>query len=463
MSQRSSQALFQSLKSGFEKEINPSCAVRVDRLVRLKKMLLENEQHFISALMCDYGYRSPDQTAFADITTTIKSANHAIKHVKFWMQPEPRTADISLRMAGARCAVEFAPKGVVGIISPWNFPLNLALSPAVSALAAGNRVFIKPSEMTPHTAELLEKLVAQYFDSAEMTVICGGASVAKEFVSLPFDHLIYTGGTEIARDIMARSAVNLTPLTLELGGKSPVLIDADADLSLAAHRVAFGKYFNAGQICIAPDYVLIQRDLLEGFIAELEKAALHQSSSRISRDHVEIINDRHQQRIAAMLDQATELGADCRVFTDPSTGYSLSVVIADQHCGDISDLEIFGPALLVQAVNDMDEALEKISQHSLPLVIYCFGKNQKTFEKIKSASRSGAIVRNDVIFQYANDDLPFGGIGDSGMGRYRGQDGFKEFSNHRAVYRAGYLDVSGLVTPPYPKLFSTINRIMRAL
>ena len=257
---------FTELRLGYADEPYPELPRRLNALQRVRSLLLENEPALCEALSDDYGYRSAHQSSFAEITTTVKSANHAIKNLKFWMQPERRNTDLSLRMSGARSFTQAIPKGVVGIISPWNFPINLTLSPLVSVLAAGNRALIKPSEITPATSSLIAELIAQYFQPTEVAVVCGGVELAQTFIRLPFDHLIYTGGAAIAREIMRAAADNLVPLTLELGGKSPVVVSDSANLNVVAKRVAFGKYFNAGQICIAPDYIMIGSDKLEEFL-----------------------------------------------------------------------------------------------------------------------------------------------------------------------------------------------------
>ncbi len=238
-------AQLQTLKAAHAAQPYPSLKARLDRLQRLRSMLVDTEAHFLDALSADYGYRAANQSSFADITTTLKSVNHAIRHLHFWMQSQARECDLSLRLSGARCRSEYIPKGVVGIVSPWNFPINLALSPLVSVLAAGNRAFLKPSEITPQTAELLAQSISDYFHPDEVQVATGGLETSQRFVALPFDHIIYTGGETVAKSIMKVAADNLVPLTLELGGKCPVLIGADADVSLAARKVAFGKYFRA--------------------------------------------------------------------------------------------------------------------------------------------------------------------------------------------------------------------------
>lgn len=455
---------FKALRNAYYLERFPSLATRLDRLRRIRAMLSENEAAWCDALSQDFGYRSADQSSFADITTSIKSVNHALKNLKFWMKAERRTPDLSLRMSGAKTYVEAFPKGVVGIVSPWNFPINLALSPLVSVLAAGNRAFIKPSEATPATSALLEKLIGQYFAADEVSVACGDVDVAQAFVKLPFDHIIYTGGEAVAKHIMRDAAENLVPLTLELGGKSPVIVSSSADLKLTAKRVAFGKYFNAGQICIAPDYLLIASERLDEFLKQLKDAVESADSSQGSADSVSIVNDRHRQRLESLVAEGESKNGRVIHFSglNQST-YQLTVVINPSNDAVINGSEIFGPVLLIKTIGDLSEQIAYINQSSHPLVIYYFGRSEAEFRRVACETSSGGLVKNDVIFQYANDDLPFGGVGGSGMGKYRGEYGFKEFSNIRAVYKSGFIDVSGFVTPPYSDVFRMVNKLMRKI
>ncbi|MFT6578642.1 MAG: coniferyl-aldehyde dehydrogenase [Zhongshania sp.] len=455
---------FKALRNAYYLERFPSLATRLDRLRRIRAMLSENEAAWCEALSQDFGYRSADQSSFADITTSIKSVNHALKNLKFWMKAERRTPDLSLRMSGAKTYVEAFPKGVVGIVSPWNFPINLALSPLVSVLAAGNRAFIKPSEATPATSALLEKLIGQYFAADEVSVACGDVDVAQAFVKLPFDHIIYTGGETVAKYIMRDAAENLVPLTLELGGKSPVIVSSSADLKVTAKRVAFGKYFNAGQICIAPDYLLIAPERLDAFLKELQSAVEHTDSSQGSADSVSIVNERHRQRLENLVAEGeNKEGRVIKMSGLNQSAYQLTVVVNPTDEAGINGAEIFGPVLLIKTIGDLSQQIAYINQSSHPLVIYYFGRSEAEFRRVANETSSGGLVKNDVIFQYANDDLPFGGVGGSGMGKYRGVYGFKEFSNNRAIYKSGFIDVSGFVTPPYSDVFRMVNKLMRKI
>lgn len=459
------QSAFDVLRDGYGEERFPSLKQRVSRLSRLKALLVENEEALCTALSTDFGYRSVDQSSFAEITTTIKSVNYALKNVKFWTQASRRTPDLSLRMSGAKTATQAFPKGVVGIVSPWNFPINLALSPLVSVLAAGNRALIKPSEFTPASSALLAELIAKYFEKTEVAVVCGEAELAQQFVTLPFDHLIYTGGETVARHIMAAAAVNLVPLTLELGGKSPVIVSQSANLKKTAQRIAFGKYFNAGQICIAPDYLMIAPERLDEFLNCLKDAVAAMNANADSVDSVTVINDRHRQRLADLVSESEGQGARVVSFGEESGAqpYKLNVVIDAPESTKISCDEIFGPLLLIKTIGSLDAQLAEIRKGGHPLVIYYFGNNESEFNTVAEQTSSGALVKNEVIFQYANDDLPFGGVGRSGMGKYRGLDGFNEFSHTRAIFKSGWLDISGWVTPPYNPQFRMLNKIMRKI
>ncbi|MDF1693913.1 MAG: aldehyde dehydrogenase family protein [Zhongshania sp.] len=459
------QAAFGTLRRGYADERFPSLKTRVDRLTRLRALLVENETALCAALSADFGYRSADQSSFAEITTTIKSVNYALKNLKFWMQASRRSPDFSLWLSGAKTSTQAFPKGVVGIVSPWNFPINLALSPLVSVLAAGNRALIKPSEFTPASSALLGELIAKYFADTEVAVVCGEAALAQQFVTLPFDHLIYTGGETVARHIMAAAAVNLVPLTLELGGKSPVIVSESANLKKTAQRIAFGKYFNAGQICIAPDYLMIAADRLEEFLNCLGEAVAAMNANAGSVDSVTVINDRHRQRLAGLVADSAAQGARVVSFGDDigEHAYQLNIVIDAPANTKICSEEIFGPLLLIKTIGNLDEQLSEIRRGGHPLVIYYFGSDDREFKAIAEQTCSGALVKNDVIFQYANDDLPFGGVGRSGMGKYRGLDGFNEFSHTRAIFKSGWLDISGWVTPPYTPQFRILNKIMRKI
>lgn len=450
---------WQRLRLGADREPFPDLPTRKERLRRLAHLLTSNEQAFCDAVNADYGYRSAKQTRFADITTTLKAIRHARLNLRYWMTPQRRSTDVNLAITGASTQIRYYPKGVVGIVSPWNFPLNLSLSPLASILAAGNRAFLKPSEITPATSSLLSELITETFDDSEVAVACGGVDVAERFVELPFNHLIYTGSTAVGRKIAERCASNLTPLTLELGGKCPVVVSDSADLKRVAQRLIFGKQFNAGQICIAPDRVLLPTSSLNALLKAIEGFEHTIAQTQAQGDHVEIVTDRHRARLDALVEDAERHHASVVTLGNNS----VRLVINPMAGARILTEEIFGPVLLLQTTSNFADTLKALRQQSPPLAIYYFGSNRNEWQQLNEKCPAGALVHNDIIMQYANDDLPFGGVGDSGLGHYRGVFGFREFSNLRACYEAGLIDVSRLTSPPYPPLFHALNNLMRHL
>lgn len=453
---------YQKLLDGYRREPFPSLKQRADRLRRIEQLLLNHEGELCEAVNQDFSFRSAGQTAFADITTTIKSARHGRQQLKYWMRDQRRSADLSLRLGGASAYSNFQPKGVVGIISPWNFPINLSLSPMISALAAGNRVLLKPSEMCPRTSELLQQLLQRYFAEDEVAVALGGADCAEAVCALPLDHLLYTGSTAIGRKIAAQTAENLTPLTLELGGKSPVIAGNKAKLKVLAEKLAFGKYFNAGQVCIAPDYLLASREQIATLIPLLQQAINRLDGNPSQNDAVGLIDQRQEQRLDSLLSECANAGAQIHQLRGVN-GFTLQLIVDPPANSRIHREEIFGPLLLVNSIDSFEDGVDYIADRPQPLAIYYFGTDAKERSDLLTRTRSGALVENDIVFQYANDELPFGGMGESGQGRYRGRAGFECFSNERAVYRAGVINTGQLVLPPYRKTFQVLNHIMRKL
>ncbi len=363
-------------------------------------------------------------------------------------------------MFGAKAEVRYQPKGVVGVISPWNFPVNLTFAPLAGILAAGNRVMIKPSEYTPVTSALMASMFGGAFSEEEIAVITGGPEVGQAFAGLAFDHLIFTGATGIARHVMKAAAENLTPLTLELGGKSPVIIGKSADLPTAAARIMNGKTLNAGQICLAPDYVLTPKESLETFVAEASGAVRRMFPTlKDNPDYTAIIAQRHYDRIMGYIDDARAKGA--RVVELKPEGEDLAqqehrkiaptLIIDPTDDMKVMQEEIFGPVLPVKTYNGVDEAIAYVNAHDRPLGLYYFGDDAAEREKVLSATTSGGVTVNDVIFHIAQEELPFGGVGPSGMGSYHGHDGFREFSHRKSIYTQLKKDIGPLVQmrPPY--------------
>lgn len=440
-------------------------ALREDRLDRLIDILVRREADICDALMSDYGYRSKDQTRFAEIVTSYKPLKIARRNLRKWMKVERRSAGFPFNMAGGRAEVHYQPLGTVGIISPWNFPVNLTVTPLGGILAAGNRAMIKPSELTPATSQVMKDMFAENFAAEEISVITGGADVGRDFSALPFDHLLYTGGAAVARHIMKAAAENLVPLTLELGGKSPVIIGEGAKLPLAARRILFGKTFNAGQICLAPDYVFVPEQQLADFLAQMKSAAREtMPAERGSADYVSVVNDRHADRIRGYVKEAREQGAEILELGPVSGGNDniipVTLVINPPEGCAIAREEIFGPLLVIRTYQDFDEVLSHINTNAKPLALYFFGKNGPQQRRIFEETSSGGVTVNDVIMHYTIDDLPFGGVGASGMGAYHGFDGFRQFSHARAVYHQSPLDIAGMLRPPYGAAFKKMTALL---
>lgn len=460
--------VFQAQKAAYRDEPFPSADLRIDRLRRLLEALERNERRIVEALMADFGYRSPHQTFFAEVVTTAKPLRLAMKQVRRWMKSERRRPGVPFNLLGARAFVHYQPLGVVGVISPWNFPINLAVSPLAGILAAGNRAMLKPSEATPATAALLQDMIGSAFGTEELAVVTGGVEIARDFSALPFDHLLYTGGEAVAKHIMRAASDHLTPLTLELGGKSPTLIGQGADLRLAARRVAFGKVFNAGQICLAPDYVLVPNADKRHFIEALTTAVREMlPESDGGRDFVSAVNARHAERLRAYVREADASGAELiefawtgRVEAVGASMVPLTLIVDPAPTLSVMREEIFGPLLPIIGYDDFDEALRIVNGRARPLALYYFGQETTQIERILTQTVSGGVTLNDVIMHYTVDDLPFGGVGASGMGAYHGYDGFRRFSHARAVYRQSGFDIGAMLRPPYGPRFEKIARFL---
>lgn len=454
-----------ALRAGFEGERYPSAAARMDRLDRLWSTLDQYADRLCDALNEDFGYRSKQQSYFADVATTGKAIRLTRKGVRRWMKAERRKADLPFSLFGAKARVHYQPLGVVGIISPWNVPVNLTLTPLAGVLGAGNRALIKPSEHTPNTSAVMVDLVASAFSADEVTTVTGDASLGQQFSGLPLDHLVFTGGTSIARHIMRAAADNLTPLTLELGGKSPVLIGSGADLSAAAKRIVFGKVFNAGQVCLAPDYVLVPRDRLDELLAQIQlEIERSLPAGAASPDYVSVINSRQSERIRAYIDEARASGA--RVLglapdhPEDDRRIPITLIVEPDESLRVSQEEIFGPILLIRGYERFEEALDYVNARPRPLALYHFGNRAEEQRRVIEQTSSGGVTINDVIMHYTFDDLPFGGVGPSGMGAYHGFDGFRQFSNARAVYHQTRFDLGSIIRPPYGPLFERFSRFL---
>lgn len=435
-----------------------SAELRIDRLSRCIKILSGHADELCRAMADDFGWRSRDVSMLADIVSAIGPLKHARSHVRAWMRPEKRGVELPLALLGARAEVRFEPKGAVGIIAPWNFPVFLCFAPLAGVLAAGNRAMLKPSELTPRTADLLARLVRVNFDEEELSVVLGGEEVGAAFAALPFDHLVFTGGEHVARSVMAEAAKNLTPVTLELGGKSPAIVSRSADLVVAAARIMAGKTMNAGQVCLAPDYAFAPREKADAF-AEACRLAIATQYPRIkdNPDYSAIIDQRHFDRLVGLIDDARSKGARI-VELDPAREdlsqqmfrkMAPTLVLDATEEMRVMQEEIFGPILPIRTYEHIDEAIDFVAARPAPLALYYFGDDEAELQQTLSRTRSGGVTVNDVIYHLAQNDLPFGGIGPSGMGRYQGRDGFLEFSNRRALYRQVRSELIARLRAPY--------------
>ena len=449
------------------KEGAPDIKLRTDRLDRVISMVTKNEKAIIAALQEDFGNRDPVMTAATEVASVVGPMEHAKKNLKKWMKTEKRKAAIAplgsaLSLLGAKAEIRYQPKGVVGAISPWNFPLNLALAPLSGILAAGNRVMLKPSELTPSSSDITKSMIEEYFDESEMAVFVGDPEVGAAFSGLAFDHLIFTGGTAIAKHVMKAASENLVPLTLELGGKSPVVVGKSSKIKETAQRVMQGKTMNAGQICLAPDYALVPEENIDEFV----KAAVDVTSEmypdmKDNEDFTSIINQKHYDRIQGYLADAKEKGAEVVEINPANEDFSQqphhkippTLVLNPTDNMQIMQEEIFGPVLPIKTYSDVSETVDYINSKDRPLGLYYFGEDSKEKDYVLNNTTSGGVTVNDVISHIQMEDLPFGGVGPSGMGSYHGHDGFKEFSHAKAVYKQSKINLmklAGLV-PPYKK------------
>ncbi len=450
-------------KAAHIREGAPSAELRIDRIDRCINQLLKYKDDIADALAADFGHRSKDQSAFTDVVSSLGPLKHSKKHVRKWMKAEKRKVEMPLNLLGAKARVEYQPKGTIGVISPWNFPVQLTFAPLANIFAAGNRAMIKPSEFTEETSALMKKMIEEAFDENEMAVVTGGPEVGGAFASLPFDHIIFTGATSIAHHVMRAAADNLVPLTLELGGKSPVIMGRSADIEKTAKRIMNGKSLNAGQICLAPDYVFTPEESVDQFVGEAQKAVatMFPSGLKDNDDYTSVINQRHFDRLQGYLDDARQKGAEIVEINPQNENFSQqphhkippTLVLNPTDDMAVMQDEIFGPLLPVKTYKDVDETIAYINSHDRPLGLYYFGSDKAEEEKVLSRTTSGGVTVNDVIFHVAQEDLPFGGIGPSGMGSYHGYDGFKEFSHPKSIYTQTGNEILAMFRPPYTDKF----------
>ncbi len=444
----------------------PDYAQRIDDLKRLRAAVKKRSEDIVAAIAADFGRRSRHETLLSDVMTVLHDIDHATSHLKRWMKPRRVLPDWTFLPASAQ--IRYQPVGVVGIISPWNYPVNLALMPLAAALAAGNHVMLKPSELTPRTSDLLKALLADVFPEERVAVVLGGPEVAAEFSALPFDHLFFTGSTQVGRLVMQAAAKNLTPVTLELGGKSPAIIAPDYPIATAASRLAAGKFLNAGQTCIAPDYVLCHESKVDELVAAFEgEVRSRYPSLAQTPDYTSIVNDRQYARLKGLLDEAEAQGAKvlrmnpAQEALDPATRvFPPTLVLNAPAQTRLMREEIFGPILPILPYKHLDDAIAHVNAHDRPLALYHFDLDGSRVEQVLERTIAGGVTINDCVLHIAQSALPFGGIGPSGIGHYHGHHGFLTFSKQKPVFYQARWSSFSLLKPPYKRLADAVIKFL---
>lgn len=453
------------LRSAWQQQ-RPDAQQRLDDLARLRDAFKAGREAMLAAIDADFGHRSTHETLVADAMTVLSDIDHLRKHLRGWMRP--RRVGVGWKLWPARAQVRHEAIGVVGVMSPWNYPVNLALIPLATAIAAGNHVYLKPSEHTPRTSAWLRALLTEVFPADRVAVATGDAQLAAGFSALPFDHLVFTGSTAVGRKVMAAAAKHLTPLTLELGGKSPAIVTADFPPQLAAARLATGKWLNGGQTCIAPDYVLVDHTRRNALVASLRSEAQSRYGDLSdATDFTRIINEAQYLRLRGLLDDARKRGLDVieLVTLDPVRAeaerlIAPTLVLEPDDDAKLMQEEIFGPILPIRSYRSLDDALEYVEAHARPLALYPFSNNRATVEKILGRLLAGGVTVNDTSLHFTANALPFGGIGASGMGAYHGRAGFDAMTKAMPVLWQSRRAASDLLKPPYRGL---VDRLVRLL
>jgi len=429
----------------------PSAAQRREALLRLKHALLRHQDVLADAMSQDFGFRAAAESKMLDILGSTLEINHALRHLKRWMRPRRRSTE--LLFLTNRLRVTYQPKGVVGVVVPWNFPIYLALGPLAAALAAGNRVMIKMPEATPATNARLRLLLAEAFSEDQVAVVGEELLDPGAFTALPFNHIVFTGSPGVGRIVMRTAAEHLTPVTLELGGKSPAVVLPSASLADAATRITHGKAANCGQICVAPDYALVPRDSVNAFAEQVQAAFARLYGGRVqgNPDYTALVNEHHRQRIAALLDDARSKGARVIACAEGGTDRQMPLHIVTDVTPQmrIAHEEIFGPILPVMAYDTLDDAIDMVRSGPRPLALYVFGHDTAARRRLLERTHSGGVTVNDWGWHVMNHDAPFGGVGNSGMGTYHGEEGFRELSHARTVFQRHRFFPIGLFYPPY--------------
>lgn len=460
---------FARLKEAANNDPYPSLAQRRDQLQRLIDVLVKNEKRIVDTVDADFGGRPEAFTLMVDVLSAVRSLKFAHKHVADWMKPDMRKPEFPLGLIGARCGVFYQPLGVVGNMSPWNAPVVLAIAPLSSMLAAGNRVLMRPSEMVPQTAELIAEMIRSAFDPTEIEVCTGDVEVSRAFAALPFDHLLFTGGSGTARHILRAAAENLTPVTLELGGKAPCIVAKGSDLAYAAQKFALGKCINAGQICMSPDFAYVHRSEVDAFAEEVRKVVkrMYPDYAR-GKDFTNVHLPRQREHLLRLARNAVQSGARVEVLDGTPLDqlgeaecFPPVLVVNPPFDSEIMRDEVFGPLIPVVAYDTLDEVHRQLMRMPRPLALYFIGGTQAEKDEMLRKTYSGGVSFDDVQFHIMMQDYGQGGVGESGMGRYLGFDGFKCMSNARAFAQRGWIDVTKYIAPPYKPGF--VNALRKAL
>ncbi|RQU46487.1 coniferyl aldehyde dehydrogenase [Burkholderia cenocepacia] len=444
-------------RNAFLNDGPPSLLLRKARLARLRAAVLAFRGEVEKAISDDFGHRSHHETAIMELVGVIQSIDYLTRNLRRFMKPERRHVGIFYR--AGRAHVEYQPVGVVGIMAPWNYPFSLTIIPLATALAAGNRAMLKPSELTPRTSEVIRRMLADSFPTEEVAVVLGGPEVGASFSGLPFDHLLFTGSTQVGRKVMRAASDNLVPVTLELGGKSPAIVARGHADARTLGSIVFGKLSNGGQTCVAPDYALVHENDLETFIAQYDATvARFYPEGPTSSDYTSIVSDRHLDRLKGLIEDARSKGA--RVIeagVDPARAMTrLRTLAPTLVIGVTEDMaimreEIFGPILPVRTYRTIDEVIEYVNGRPRPLALYYFGARDSDCETILMRTTSGNVGINNTLMHVAQDDLPFGGVGPSGMGAYHGIEGFRAMSHAKGVFEQGRWNLPGLLRAPFGK------------
>ncbi|MBB0026675.1 coniferyl aldehyde dehydrogenase [Ralstonia pickettii] len=459
-------ASFERQRQAFALDPDPTLATRLSRLDRLAAWLDSHEPDIVRAIDADFQGRSAHETRLAEVFVVRAGIRHARRHLKQWMRTQRVPTALHFRPGYNRLMPQ--PLGVVGIIAPWNYPLQLSLGPALAALAAGNRVLIKPSELTPRLSALLASMAREIFNPDELDVAIGDVELGKAFASLPFDHLFFTGSTQVGRDVAQAAAANLTPVTLELGGKSPAILDVSCNVAVAAQRIAFGKLLNAGQTCVAPDYLLVPTGTAENVASHLERAITKLYPNLTANpDYTAIISERHRARLAEMVREARTAGARVievnpagEVFNAASRKLPPTLVIGAPAATRLMREEIFGPVLPIVEYANLDDALAYVQRNARPLALYWFGDDASRCNRALRETVSGGVTINDCLWHLAQESQPFGGVGPSGMGAYHGKWGFDTFSKRKPVFHQTRWNGTALFHPPYGHTFNWLLRVL---